>query len=373
MNLIPLSMFIPEVTQYNDWYQIKSISRNNIYNISSGNIIEFYDNVFIEKLFSKQFKFITIRTNHSFNYNSRDREKVKNRSIAEIELLNLNDRVYVKKVYIMLLEKNDAYENRVVDLLKAYSDTEYEFICLEKEFNKINSNNKRKPIKIKFLNYDTVGSDTYSDPIRRNFELYYFDGIVDFTLNYEYSFFNKNILSNAKIDLHCSDVSSKIKTLSQIVEIVNNKMTNTLADRKSIKFLSDNIYEYSSDSNKLSKSVKFEFVEIGESKFEDILSVSKILEEEYNKDNSHLSNFWGLIQTCLNSSPQNVWIKFNAIKLLFTEVRLYTSIKQQIVINGIKINLVYDTRTYDNLKLLHLIHNDDLEITLEKIAIGSNC
>ena len=370
MNLIPLSRFIPTVTQFNDWYHIKSISGNNRYNISSGNITEFYNNIFIEKLFSKQFKFITIRTNHSFNYNSIDREKVKNRSVAEIELLNTNNRVYVKKVYVILLEKNDNYEKSVVDLLNAYSDTEYEFICLEKEFKSINANNRRKPIKINFLNYDSDTSNS-SEQIRRNFELYHFDGIEKFTLNYEYSFFNKNILSNSKIELNCSDVKSKIQILSKLVEITNNNLTNTITNRKSIKFLNDNIYEYGDD--KIHKSVKFELIEVEENKFEDILSVSKILEEEYSNDNSHLSNFWGLIQSCLNSNPKDTWKKFNFIKPLFTEIKLYSSIKQQIVINGVKINLVYDTRTDNNLKLLHLIHNDDLEINLEKIAIGSNC
>lgn len=366
MNMIPLSVFIPELVNQHHYYTIRGITSNNeVYDLSSGNISEFYNNIFIEKLLSRQFKKITIETTYKFNYVSGD-EKINNKSITELVLIDSGSRVYIKNVYTMLIYKNKNFENNFKNIFNKYKDTYYEFICLEQELETINSNNQRKPIKIECSNYHYNLFNSHSNDrkyVSRNIEDFIFDIAEKITLPYHYTFFGKYHLIKNKINLSCSDMKKKLNTISKYVTGLNNSMTQTLSDRKTIRLLNKLIYD---PCSKFPIQIKFNNEEFD---FKSILKIGRFLEKEYEEDNSHLSNFWELIQSVINPGSASNYNYYNEIRKLFTEVNLYSIVGQEISIDKDKIILLFNTKTNNNLKLLHLIYSEELEIKLEKVLL----
>lgn len=367
MDMIPLSIFIPELVSQHNYYSIMGITKNNeVYELSSGDISEFYNNIFIEKLLINQFNVITIKTTYKFYYLSGSNEKINNNSYSELILLSHKNKVYVKNAHIVLIYKNLNLERELSTISSRFPNTHVEFTCLEHEFELINSCNRRKPIKIELSNYShhvfTPSNTSKQKCIVSDFEKYEFNKAGTFMMSYEYSFFNKKILQHEKIKLHCSDIKKELKSLLKYVSEINNTMTGTLADRSVIRLM-----------NKLCKKnpiqLKFDKEENDKFDFTSILRIGRFLEKEYKKENTNLYNFWELIRSVLHPSSNKTREYYNEIRQLFTAISLFSTIEQQIDTGDDKIILVFDTKLYNDLKLLHLIYNEELEIKLEKILL----
>lgn len=220
--MIALSKFLPLLLtiEHNIGCSVFLLTKNTRIELEKSGIVNFYDSEFIEKLFYN-IDILNFQITLKFNdiYLKNNKEKCNNYVLASLELKSCKSHVYVKKAVVILHNYNTYYKQQFPNISNIYKNTEIEFFCIQEEIDKINSNNKRKPISIEFR--DTIQSTT--NPTLDGF--YEPDGVYTNYMNYNFYYysnlFNKQININHYFEFNLLNFKEKIDDLATILTEAN--------------------------------------------------------------------------------------------------------------------------------------------------------
>ena len=374
--LIPLSSFLQIITRGSNWFRIRGLTKENkTIEIHSSCIHKFYNNIFIEKLLSKNFKTISISINYKFKYSHYSDESKDNDATLEIDLINANDRLYVKTGNMILDNKNRELETDIYNRMSYYKDTKFNFICIERKFEEINKHNNRKPFKLEFDDFRYELCSENKKEIDSGFQNHLFNKADQFELKFNMKFFDKADITKYTIPLKFKNITNIINKIESFTNDINTMFTDTLENRKTIKLITKLIYSNEYElSSKVKCGIRFsndkETWLLKKSYYSNLLNNFKYFENEYLKDNSDLESFWDLIKACGPRNGESFYKAIARLKDIFPETE-NIMISRIFKLNNIHSKIVINLcNTNNDLKLLHLFHYDGVEDKLEKLALS---
>jgi hypothetical protein len=341
-----------------------------IITLNSSEISSFYYNIFVERIFSSVFKKLTIELTYEFRYRETTETK-DNNAHCEIDLVNIKNRVYIKNCVFVLNKKNHSFEYSINQFFKDQS-TPFDFTCIEREFDKINSKNNLKPFKVNLIyfnkeyGYGYSGNnhyDEYTSKFTKNF---------NFTLCYGISFYKKVGLQNYNNCCKLSKIKNILNNIDYVVSKLNSDVTKTLDNRRAIKYFSSHI-DYKFNREKVGINV----ITLTESKInimlcKDLIKYMRIIYNKIEKPTEELIQFWELASACSRQIRVEHSYKFKDIYNKYNVNINYTNISKRLVVNNnLEFIISWESSIRKCPNLLNLIYDKELKNELEKFLFLS--
>lgn len=401
--MILLSEFLSTIICNYKWFRISAKSKEGYVEFLTSEIIMFYNNVFIEKLLANNFLYIDITISYKFNSKTKlDRELTSNTMSCLVELYNSpENRVFAKHAVACLHTRNMWLERKISNYSKENNNC-IKLICLEDYIYNINKINNRKPFKISIDRFERHCDNKYIN-INKDYTRNGFCVSNCFNLKQQYSikinirYFNKNTVSIHDTILSLDDIENYLESVSEQLGKINliftkdkntrnlnsflkkisltvkdihtsniNKMDHFLIEICPIKLFAT---KYNSESN--SKS------DIDIDYYYKLLDVVHILKKQYDTiNNDHLKSFWDLLHTIakiFDNEKYRNYEKYNHNRDEFFKIfpnSIYGRVVAKVItINDIKLNLFFNMRKNESLKMVHYLYSEKIKSQLEKFLM----